>query len=51
MKYPSTNTSIVSSGLGKWIGAPATEGQGDGGGGSGVEWRLPAAVRPCTTAL
>ena len=35
-EYPSTNTSIASSGLGKWTRAPATGGRGDGGGGSGV---------------
>ena len=36
MEYPSTNTSIASSGLGKWTRAPATRDRGDGGGGFGV---------------
>ena len=36
MEYPSTNTSIASSGLGKWTRASATGDWGDGGGGFGV---------------
>ena len=36
MEYPSTNTSIASSGLGKWTRAPAIGDRGDRGGGFGV---------------
>ena len=35
-EYPSTNTLITSSELGKWTQAPAIGDQGDGGGGSGI---------------
>nr|POE76082.1 vq motif-containing protein 8, chloroplastic [Quercus suber] len=45
------NTSIASSRLGKWTRALAIRDLDNEGGGSGVGWRPPVAVRPCTTAL